>query len=304
MRMLSRGFSVATAVALAGAAGWAQQRNFDTPREGLQRTHVVVRVEGRENLQAGNLQVKVDGKAAPVSFVQPIAQSRVPVEVVIAVDDGLRNFGNNLESLKKLVNDLPPNASVAVGYMRNGQVMLNGGFVSREVAERSVRLPMGSPGASGSPYFTVSDIAKRWPSQRPAARFLLMVTNGIDPYNGRPTPMNQNSPYVDEAVSDAQKAGVAVYSIFWTGAFSSGGFASFSGQSYLTELSDSTGGDLLSGGISSAPTIDAYVEKFLRDIERSYIVGLDAPVNRRLVSLKVEAHGVKVRAPKMIRVGN
>lgn len=287
----------------AGTTGFAQ-RSSRSPAEGPQPMRVIVRAEGSKNLGREDLQVKVAGKPVQVNFVRPLAQERMPVEVVIALDEGMRNFGNNLSSIKHLVESLPPNASVIVGYMRNGQVVMNGGFTNqREVAERAIRLPQGTPGANGSPYFTVTDLAKRWPSQQRAARFLLMVTNGVDPYNGRPTPMNQSSPYVDEAISAAQRAGITVYTIFWGNNAFNTGYAGFSGQSYLTELSEATGGELLSGGISGASVIDPYVDKFVRDLERSYVIGFDAPAKRDLVQLKVQSHGAKVKFPNLINAG-
>ena len=90
---------------------------------------------------------------------------------------------------------------------------------------------------SASPYFCLSEFAKNWPgtpvearrnpealdAMGPAAagtrkaRFVLMITNGVDPYNGSTSILNQDSPYVATAVRDAQRAGAAVYSILLYG---------------------------------------------------------------------------------------
>ena len=69
-----------------------------------------------------------------------------------------------------------------------------------------------------------------------------MLTNGVDPYNGSTALVNQDSPYVEAAQADAQRAGVAVYSIAYGDAGMRGGSASFSGQSYLQQVADATGG--------------------------------------------------------------
>ncbi|MBS1815986.1 MAG: hypothetical protein JSS87_14025 [Acidobacteria bacterium] len=277
--------------------------------EGPQRSHVVVRVQGDHPITTNDLHLNVEGKTLPVTSVRPLVEDHVPVELVVALDDGLRNFGNNLDSIKRFVASLPPNVSIAVGYMRNGRVMLNGGFhSSRDAAEHEIRLPMGSAGAAGSPYFCISDISKHWPSNKRAVRFVLMVTNGIDPYNGRPTPMNQDSPYVDTATTDAQRGGVTVYSIFWSSRAGGGfGYGGFSGESYLSDLSESTGGELLSAGTMNPPSIDSYLDRFNKALQRSYFVTFDAPTRgKNLSSLKVttNARGVKLHAPREFHAGN
>ncbi len=86
---------------------------------------------------------------------------------------------------------------------------------------------------SASPYLCLSDFSKHWPgapsnaavdgavAPAPAqhkARFVLMISNGVDPYNGSTSVMNQDSPYVSASVKDAQRAGVAVYSIYFSDA--------------------------------------------------------------------------------------
>ncbi len=42
-----------------------------------------------------------------------------------------------------------------------------------------------------------------------------MLTNGVDPYNGSDRISNQDSPYVAQSVTDAQRAGVSVSSIYY-----------------------------------------------------------------------------------------
>ena len=75
----------------------------------------------------------------------------------------------------------------------------------------------GSAGINGSPYFCLSDLVKHWPGgDSNVRREVIMVTDGVDRYSGgRFDPEN---PYVQAATSDAQKAGVIVYSIYYRGA--------------------------------------------------------------------------------------
>ena len=79
-----------------------------------------------------------------------------------------------------------------------------------------------------------------WSPSTHKARFILMLTNGVDPYNGSTSIMNQGSPYVDNAIADAQRAGVTVYSIYFGDAGMAGGSVNNSGQDYLNQIAQAT----------------------------------------------------------------
>ena len=172
--------------------------------------------------------------------------------------------------------------------MQNGRVVsandMPGFTTDRAAAAQSLRLPMGIRGASASPYFCLSDFVKNWPSnaenqsgpqsQQPThkARIVLMITNGVDPYNGSTNITNQNSPYVATAVTDAQRAGVPVYSIYYNEVGFGRGRGSFSGQSYLPQVAQGTGGATYYQGtgnpVSLAPVPQAIPERPRRNLRR------------------------------------
>src|SRR5207248_1200936 len=109
------------------------------------------------------------------------------VEVAVMIDDGLRgNFGQQLREIDNFIDaTVAPNVAVGIGYMRNGRVDFPVGFSTEaEQEKKAVRLPMSSAGISGSPYFCLQDLVKHWPTKTGAAHVVLMITNGIDPYNG------------------------------------------------------------------------------------------------------------------------
>ena len=120
------------------------------------------------------------------------------------------SVGRQLPDLKNFITSLPAGVEIFVGYMQNGRVVPAQDFTTdHAAAAANLRLPLGSPGISASPYFCLSDFIKKWPGGSsedgtllaPKARFVMMLTNGVDPYNGSTSPMNQNSPYVDNADS-------------------------------------------------------------------------------------------------------
>ncbi|ADV83002.1 hypothetical protein [Terriglobus saanensis] len=278
--------------------------------EGLQPTQAIVRVVGGSSpVSKDDLQIKVNGHGVPVTRVRPVLGANGHVEIALLIDDGLRgNFANNLSEVQRFVLSLPPNVAIGVGYMQNGRVIFSHGFsVEHEEAVKAIRLPFGQAGISGSPYFCLSDLAKSWPTNTGAPRVVVMITNGIDPYNGSVSPMNQNSPYVDTAIHDAQEHGLTVYAIPWNNRdFGGLGLGSFSGQNYLSDVVTSTGGELLGQGTINPPSIRPMLDKFMADLGESFLISFDAPANKRLLDLKVTAkvHGTKVSAPKAIRAGN
>jgi hypothetical protein len=165
---------------------------------------------------------------------------------------------------------------------------------------------------NASPYFCLSEFVKNWPQQganggpaAPKARFVIMLTNGVDPYNGSTSPLNQDSPYVASAQRDAQRAGVSVYSIYYQDAGFRGNRGSFSGQSYLSQVSEATGGRAFYQGLGNPVSMQPFLEEFNHNVAETYIATFPA-VGKDLVELKVKSNvpHVKVRAAQMVRPGN
>jgi len=240
----------------------------------------VVRAVSKDNempVQAGDLKVQMNGHDVPVVSVMPLqrASSR-PMQVAILIDDGLRsNFGAQMADLQSFVqNTVSPQVSVGVGYMQNGRVVMGqGGFTTdAEVAAKQLHITMSSPGISGSPYFCLQDFVQHWPGDSNAPRVVLMITNGVDPYNGVPVPSNQNSPYVQSAIEAAQRARVPVYSIFFGYRNVNPGLGSFSGQSYLSQVGEATGGMLFNAGSMNPVSLKPYLNQFATSLHESYLL--------------------------------
>lgn len=303
---LVRAMVVAASIAAAGVAA-AQM-----PVEGPVTTHATVRVESKHGaeVQPNALKVEVDGRAAELISVRRVVPARA--QVAILIDNGLRtSFGNQVDDVKKFVLGLPAGTQVLVGYMQNGMVITEGGGFSTEHEDvaRKVHIPLAAPGVSASPYFCLSDFVKKWPSASGGPRFVLMLTNGVDPYNGSTSILNQNSPYVEEAQNDAQRAGVAVYAIYYGDAGIGGRSASFSGQSYLQQVAEATGGKSLWNGVSNPVSLQPFLEEFRKSIEESYVVSFSANAHasrgKDLTRFKITSAqpGVKVYGPAGVRVG-
>jgi len=281
--------------------------------EGPVPTTALINVQSKSAvpLNPEMLTLQVNGHATPVASVRPVSANTA--QVAILIDDGLRgSFGNQIQDLSEFINALPPGMKVLVGYMRNGMVDVaseDKGFSTNHAAVAdALRLTLSARGISASPYFCLSEFVKHWPSNQPGPRFVLMLTNGVDPYNGSTSIMNQDSPYVQTAQEDAQRNGVAVYSIYYSDAGLRGGRGSFSGQSYLQQVAEATGAESFWQGTGSPVSLGPFLKEFDKDISESYTISFLTEPGRgkndlARLKLKTSQPGVKLHAPDGVRPG-
>ena len=277
--------------------------------EGPRDITVVARAQVKGHNQAPALQpsavkVQLDGHPVPVTSVRPLlGDPQHPVEIALLIDDGLRGmFDTNLPEIQKFVRTTAgPSTYISVGYMINGMVRFSTPFTNDpDVLAKSVHIPLQMRGVEGSAYFCLSWLTKNWPTQSGNPRVVLMITNGIDYYNGSVSPLNQDSPYVQATIDDAQRARIPVYSIYYSGRAVSGTYSSMSGQSYLTNLADSTGGEEYNNGTITPPSLMPFLNQFRTALDNSYAVTFQA-VGKRLERLKISSDsGVKLRAPNAV----
>ncbi len=299
-------FTIVFAAAVLHASAVAQSSTY---------TALVVDSKQTAAVTPASVSLDLAGHVTPLATIEPLAPENT--QVALLIDDGLRtSIGRQFTDIQHFLNGLKPGVEVMVGYMQNGRVDPVQAFTTdHAAAAQKLRLPFGSPGLSASPYICLSDFAKSWPREsaeygRPASphmrktRIVLMITNGVDPYNGSVSPLNQNSPYVDNATSDAQRAGISVYSIYYADAGIRGGAAAFSGQSYLNEIAEGTGGLALNQLRGQIPSLAPFFDQFLGALDHTYVAGFQAPEKKDLVSLrfKTKEHGVKLRAATQIQL--
>lgn len=286
-------------------------------QEGPQPTQALVTVDSKSpaKLTPADVTVDLNGRSTPVDSFTPLRPDQT--QIAILIDDGLRSsVGRQLDDIRKFIQDLPQGTEVFIGYMQNGRVAPAQTFTSNLAgAAASLRIPFGSAGISASPYFCLSDFAKNWPTESGTygvqstpgrkARFVLMLTNGVDPYNGSVSPLNQDSPYVQTAITDAQRAGIVVSSIYYADAGIRGGAANFSGQNYLSQVAEGTGGYSYYQGHFNPVSLAPYLERFAKDVSQTYVATFVAPPKRDLIPLRLKSRtkGVKLRAPSAVRPG-
>jgi len=304
-----------TLFALALPVAQAQQ-------EGGTPTQALVSIDSKTPVTptAKDITVKVDNRVTPLLNLASVPPNGA--QVALLIDDGLRTrIGSELNNLRAFITSLPQGTEVFVGYMQNGRVVSgddNPGFTTNlAAAAGALRISTGLPGASASPYFCLSDFVKNWPTgaeDQPTspsrqfahkARIVLMITNGVDPYNGSTSITNQDSPYVASAVTDAQRAGVPVYSIYYGDSGFRGGRSSFSGQSYLQQMAQGTGGTTYYQGTGSPVSLAPFLKQFHDAVVETYVATFPVDGNKKMVSLKLSTSlpKTKLNAPNQVRPG-
>jgi hypothetical protein len=173
----------------------------------------------------------------------PAQGEHAALELFLLLDDSSGiSLGTQLDDIRKFINAQPASTKIGVAYMQNGIARIQQNLTDdHAAAAKALRLPMGMGGAEASPYFSLSDLIKRWPATT-ARRAVLMVTDGIDRYYGS---WDMQDPYVDAAIDDAVRAGITVSAIYNpdAGHFGHSYWRSYWGQMYLAQVADETGGE-------------------------------------------------------------
>jgi hypothetical protein len=264
-----------------------------------------------ERVPASAVKVKLNGKNAEVAAWNAFtANATQPnLQLVLLIDDGSRSsLGLQIQDLQRFINQQPPTTEVAVAYMRNGTAQLTGPFTTDHAkAAQTLRLPISAPGTNGSPYFSLSDLLKKWPAHNPEERReVVMITDGIDRYNGlRYDPSN---PYITATIRDAIRNQLVVYAIYYHNA----GFADRtgaginSGQNYLTQLTAALGGDFFFQGFGNPVDFTPYLNQINRKLGNQYELRVQPPAGaKNFMNLKVQvsAPNTKTQAAQQIFVG-
>jgi hypothetical protein len=210
----------------------------------------------------------------------PLQGERAGLQLFILIDDAAStSLGSQLEDIRQFISAQPSTTAIGVAYMRNGTAeILQNPTNDHTQAAKALRLPLGDPGGSGSPYFSVADLIKRWPDV-PVRREILMVSDGIDRFGGS----GPSNPYVDSAIEEAQRAGVIIYSIYTPGVghYGHSFWRTNWGQNYLSQISDETGGESYYLGFEAPVSFAPYLDDLSHRLTRQYLLTFLAKPERK-----------------------
>ena len=298
--------SVALLLSIVASAAWIcssqSARAQQTATSAENPAHIVVTVEPKHGsntpeIRKEDVMVYEGHDRDQVVDWIPLQGDRAGLQLFILIDDesGM-SLGSQLDDIRKFIDAQPPSTMVGVAYMQNGIARVEQNPTNDHAqAAKALRLPMGVSGANASPYFSLSDLVKKWPATN-ERRAVLMISDGIDRYYGTG---DLQDPYLDAAIDDAGKAGIIVSAIYTPGVghFAHSYWQSYWGQIYLSELADRTGGEAFYIGFTGAPVSFApYLQTLQTRLEHQYLLSfLPKPEKKagwRQIRLQSEVSGV------------
>jgi hypothetical protein len=270
MRFTTRLAALAALSILAGCVGLAAAQGTP-PGEPVS---MLITLEARRGKQVApvepaDLKVSEAGGNRPITELASLRGSSL--QLLVLIDNSSQSsFDTEIGTLKQWVNSLATNTQIAIAYMQNGMAVMSQNFTAdHAAAAKSIRLTMGRAGADVSPYDSLSDAIKKWPQNQAKRREVLMISSGVEGLGGGIAPEN---PYVNKGIADAQRAGIAVYTIYnpAAGHFGHTLWRISYGQNFLSQLSDETGGEAYITTLSAPVSFQPFLENFSMQLENQY----------------------------------
>lgn len=271
------GFLASTLLGLAVCVCGARSLSAQEVPPGVP-AHLVVTVEAHHGFDVPTINredvMVMEGKERdPVTEWVPAQGDRAGLEFFVLLDDGSNaSLGLQLEEIRKFIDAQPASTKIGIAYMQNGMAKIVQDLTAdHALAAKALRLPQGIRGINGSPYFSLTDLVKRWPESS-ARREVLMVSDGIDLYYES---RDLEDPYLAEAINDAQRAGILVSVIYTPGVghFGHSYWQTYWGQLYLAQVADQTGGEAYYIGMTGPPvTFAPYLNDLGQRLTHQYFL--------------------------------
>ncbi|HVB34527.1 MAG TPA: hypothetical protein VNJ52_09175 [Patescibacteria group bacterium] len=258
-------------------------------------------------LTKGDVVVRQNGNVRPVLAWEPLAGSSAGIDLAVLVDDSLQqSVALQWKDVAGFIRLLPENSRVAIAYGRYGGATMVQPFTSdRELAIKSLRIPMGSINEGASIYLSLADLNHRWPADG-RRHMVLLISDGIDLFYGvadSEPGLNRN---LQQAIDQSQKDGVVVDAIFASGAshFSRNFFLVNNGQGCLARLALETGGTAYTSPFETPVSFTPYLRQItasLADMYRlTFQAALPAKAGFARIRLSAEPQGIELFGPSRV----
>ena len=238
----------------------------------------------------------------------PAQGDNAAMEFFILLDDDstTATLGTQLGDIRQFILTQPNSTKIGVAYMRNGIAWIAQQPTSdHALAAKALRLPLGMASANGSPYFSLSDLVKRWPKSD-SRREVLMISDGYDRYYGQNDLLD---PYLDATINDAQRAGIVVSTLYnpGTGTLRRSSFSTYIGQVYLGQVADRTGGQAYYIGfnrpaVAFAPFLDDLSNRLKHQYLLSFLAEPEKKAGLEPVKLVSEVPNMELVAADRVYV--
>jgi hypothetical protein len=305
----NRIISIVAALCLAGVAPLFARQNADQQGEPVSVTATLEAKRGKSiaPVEPQDILVREGRDKRPVTGFVPLNGPQGRLQLMLLIDDSARStFDTEIGTLKQFVNALPPEAEVAIAYMRNGMAQITAPFTRDHAAAASaIRVVMGPGGADVSPYDSLTDAIKKWPNAGAERKEVVMISSGIEALGGGYT---SDNPYVNAGIESALKAGIVVYTIYdpSVGHFGHSFWRNTWGQNFLSQLSDETGGDSYIIGFGSPVSFQPFLNSILFNLQHQYrLTFLARPENKsgfQSIRVSVTDKDASIAAPDRVFV--
>ncbi len=223
--------------------------------------------------------------------------------LAVLIDDSLEpSIAGQWADLKTFLMAQSPATYIAVGYVRNGSVMLAQDFTKDHAsAAKALRVPLGGGGAFTSPYLALLDWMKRWPESN-ERKSILLFSSGIDYFRGM-DPGNQD---VSTTIEHAQKQNINIWTIYApdAGHFRRRNYWLFLSQSFLSRISEETGGESFYIGFGPPVTLKPFFDELRIHLSNQYLLTFTgnggAKGRFERVRVTTELSGVEFLAPTQV----
>jgi VWFA-related protein len=203
------------------------------------------------------------------------ASESPPIIAVLIQDDLVSGVSNEIAGIKKFIRQLPEGSRVMTAYLTAGSLRVTQDFTTdRARAAESLRIVTGNQSAATySPYIQVVEALKRFDEQPAGRRIVLLVSDGLDVSQGFRDASPMFSLYLDQAISEAQRRGVAIFSFYApsVGLTSVSRLAVNYGQGSLNRVAHETGGEAFFSGTSFV-TFDPYFRELNDLLNRQWLI--------------------------------
>lgn len=256
-------FSVAL---LSSVFVWAQ----DAPNAGVP-ARIVVSMghfysEQPPMLTREELIITQGGDSLPVLNVTPL---HAPLELFLLIDNcSSCEPGTKFDELRKFITSQSPTTTIGVAYIRDGKLEIASNPSSdREQAVKNLNAPTGSK--PSNPFAALAWLIKQWKPDS-SRHVVLMISNGID----RENKGELRNAAADEAVEQAERAGVVVFAMYHPSAdYATADWDKlYTGQIQLAHVAMETGGEAYFLGFGPMPTLAPFLADVADHLANQYEV--------------------------------
>ncbi len=218
-----------------------------------------------------DLQVFEDGERQEILAVRGAGRSPLTLAVLIQ-DDLVSSVGIEIRGLAAFIRKLPPDSRVMIGYLSSGSLRVKQKFTTDlERAAKSLRIPLSSTAASPyNPFTLTRDAVKRFESQPVGRRAVLVLSDGLDLSRGFTNSSPATSLDLQRTITESQRLGVAVYTIYAPSVGGGDLTLTSNGQGSLQRLSDETGGRAFFQGMGAPISLDPYLRELDALLSRQF----------------------------------